>query len=94
MLSAQNVPPLINVGSGVDLTVLEIANRVAEVVGYRGTIEFDRRKPDGTPRKVLDISRLSTLGWQPNVSLRQGLLLTYRDFYSRACENSGELVPH
>ncbi|WP_126446654.1 GDP-L-fucose synthase family protein [Sulfuricystis multivorans] len=66
-------PPLINIGTGHDLTIRELAELVRDVVGYQGEIVFDASKPDGTPRKVLDVSRLAALGWQPRVKLRQGL---------------------
>ncbi|MEO1766442.1 GDP-L-fucose synthase family protein [Thiobacter aerophilum] len=66
-------PPLINIGVGHDLTIRELAETIAQVVGYKGEIVFDATKPDGTPRKVLDVSRLFSLGWQPTVPLLQGL---------------------
>ncbi|HJV52179.1 MAG TPA: GDP-L-fucose synthase [Noviherbaspirillum sp.] len=70
----------INVGTGKDVTIREIAELIGSVVGYRGNIEFDSSKPDGTPRKLLDTSRLSSLGWHPAVPLRAGLEETYRQF--------------
>jgi GDP-L-fucose synthase len=70
----------INVGFGTDLTVLELAQMVARTVGYTGRIELDPGKPDGTPRKLMDSSRLRALGWQPRVELAQGLRLAYEDF--------------
>jgi GDP-L-fucose synthase len=73
----------INVGTGDDLTISDFARQVAEVVGYKGEIVFDKSKPDGTPRKLLDISRLRALGWQPKISLREGLAQMYADFRSR-----------
>jgi GDP-L-fucose synthase len=63
----------INVGTGTDITIRELAGLVAEVVGFTGAIAFDSGKPDGTPRKMLDISRISALGWQPRVPLREGI---------------------
>jgi GDP-L-fucose synthase len=63
----------INVGTGVDLTIRELAGIVAEVVGFGGEVEFDSSKPDGTPRKVLNISRISSLGWRPRIPLRAGI---------------------
>lgn len=71
-------PGTINVGTGQDCTILELSQLMAEVVGYEGKIATDSSKPDGTPRKVLDVSRISGLGWRPSVSLRDGLALTYR----------------
>jgi GDP-L-fucose synthase len=70
----------INVGVGQDITIREIAEIVADVVGFTGTIVQDTTKPDGTPRKLLDTSRLTALGWQPEIPLRQGLADTYRWF--------------
>ncbi|WP_404294581.1 GDP-L-fucose synthase family protein (plasmid) [Microvirga sp. RSM25] len=70
----------VNVGTGTDISILELAEAIAEVVGYRGRFDLDKSKPDGTPRKVTDISRLRTLGWQPKVKLREGLQQTYTWF--------------
>jgi GDP-L-fucose synthase len=67
----------INVGTGTDVTISELAELVADVVGYRGDIVFDTAKPDGTPRKLLDVSRISDLGWRPSVALRDGIAETY-----------------
>jgi GDP-L-fucose synthase len=73
----------INVGVGSDLTVLELAKLIAGVVGFTGEIVTDTSKPDGTPRKLLDISTLKNLGWQPKIGLEQGLSSTYAWFVSR-----------
>ena len=70
----------INVGTGNDLTIRELAGLVAEVIGFTGGIECDPSKPDGTPRKLMDVSRLHSLGWTARVGLREGLALAYRDF--------------
>ncbi len=72
----------INVGSGEDISILEVAQLVARTVGYTGRIENDTTKPDGTPRKLMDVARLKSLGWSPSVTLEQGLALAYRDFLS------------
>jgi GDP-L-fucose synthase len=77
----------INVGTGEDLSIAELASLVSEVVGYQGEIRYDTSKPDGTPRKLLDISRIRELGWTPEVSLREGVTRAYEDFRSE------ELVP-
>ena len=69
--------PLINIGCGEDLSIRELAQTVAEVVGFQGELVFDSSKPDGTPRKLLDISRLRALGWQPRTPLRAGIAETY-----------------
>lgn len=70
----------INVGTGHDVTISELATMVAGVVGFEGCIEFDTSKPDGTPRKLMDVSRLSSLGWEYSVELEQGLAFTYEWF--------------
>ena len=72
--------PLVNVGTGVDVTIRELAETVMQAVGFNGRIVFDGSKPDGTPRKLLDVSRLSALGWTASTSLRDGIALAYRDF--------------
>jgi GDP-L-fucose synthase len=73
-------PPLVNIGCGEDLTIHELAKLVMETVGYGGEIVYDRTKPDGTPRKLLDISRIRSLGWSPQIELRMGLALLYQTF--------------
>jgi GDP-L-fucose synthase len=77
---------LVNVGCGEDQTILELAGEVARVVGFAGELRFDTSKPDGTPRKLLDVSRLSAMGWKPQVPLGEGLQRTYRWFL----EHQGE----
>jgi GDP-L-fucose synthase len=67
----------INVGTGTDVTIRELAETIAEVVGFEGGFAYDSTKPDGTPRKLLDVSRLSALGWQAKTALRDGLAETY-----------------
>ena len=76
--------PLVNIGCGQDLAIRELAELVAEVVGFKHRLIFDPSKPDGTPRKLLDISRLTALGWQPKTSLREGLERASRDFSENA----------
>ena len=70
----------VNVGAGEDIAIGDLARLVAEVVGFTGGIEFDASKPDGTPRKLLDCSKLSDLGWQPSIGLRDGIAAAYADF--------------
>jgi GDP-L-fucose synthase len=80
---AANTKPMlshINVGTGEDITIAELAKLVAKVVGYEGRIEQDPTKPDGSPRKLMDVSRVKALGWKPRVGLEQGLAIAYRDF--------------
>ena len=67
----------INIGCGVDLTIEELSNKIAKIVEYNGKIEFDTSQPDGTPQKLLDVSRLKNLGWQPSISLEEGIKLAY-----------------
>ncbi len=76
--------PLINVGCGEDHTIAELAQLVREVVGFEGDIRFDTSRPDGTPRKLLDISRLSALGWRPKISLKAGVYATYQDYMRKS----------
>lgn len=79
----KNTEPMlshINVGTGVDCTIRELVETVADVVGYKGDIVFDATKPDGAPRKLLDVSRLKNLGWQYKINLRDGLASTYQWF--------------
>jgi GDP-L-fucose synthase len=71
---------IINVGCGEDLEIGELARMIGEIVGYRGALEFDTSKPDGTPRKLLDVSRLAAFGWWPRIPLRVGIEQTYRWF--------------
>ncbi len=73
----------INVGSGEDLPIRELAELVARTVGYTGRIAYDTTRPDGAPRKLMDVSRLRELGWKPRVGLAEGLALAYRDFLAR-----------
>jgi len=79
-LVAPGALPLINIGAGKDLSIRELAEIVSEVVGFRGRLEFDTSKPDGTPRKLLDVSRLSRLGWTPKIGLRDGIGMAYQSF--------------
>jgi GDP-L-fucose synthase len=72
----------INVGSGQEITIRELAETIREVVGYSGDLVFDASKPDGTPRKLVDSSRLQTMGWKSKTSLKEGIAKTYQDFLS------------
>ncbi|HEY0719763.1 MAG TPA: GDP-L-fucose synthase [Gammaproteobacteria bacterium] len=74
------MPPVVNIGCGEDLTIKQLAELVQEVVGFTGELRFDTSKPDGTPRKLMDVSRLTAMGWKPRVELSQGLAMAYRDF--------------
>src|SRR5215813_493540 len=74
----------INIGSGEDITIAEFAQTLANIIGFRGKIVYDTSKPDGTPRKLLDISRLSAMGWKAKTSLQEGLAKAYTDFRTHA----------
>jgi GDP-L-fucose synthase len=78
--TAQFEPPIVNIGTGEDLTIAELAATIARVTGYAGTIEFDPSMPDGTPRKLLDVTRLAQAGWRYRTPLEKGLAVAYRDF--------------
>ncbi len=80
LLQLDDPPDWVNVGSGVDLSILELAKLIAEIVGYEGEIRTDPSRPDGMPRKRTDISLLKSLGWQPRISLEEGIRSTYADF--------------
>ncbi|CAG9177787.1 GDP-L-fucose synthase [Cupriavidus respiraculi] len=87
------MPPIINVGTGSDLSILELAEMVASIVGYRGTIELDRTKPDGTMRKLLSVDRLHELGWRHQMELREGIEAAYRDYQDYLAAD-GRSQPH
>jgi len=80
----QDVPPLINIGTGEDVTIRELAETVARVIGFDGDLTFDTTKPDGTPRKLLDVSRLNALGWRYKVPLEEGIRRTWEAFNQRS----------
>lgn len=73
----------LNVGTGADTTIAEFARLIADIVGYRGKFDFDTSRPDGTPRKLLDVSRINALGWHATIPLRDGLKRMYEDFLAR-----------
>lgn len=75
-----NQPGLVNIGCGVDISIKELAELIVLEVGYEGKLEFDTSKPDGTPRKLMDISKINNLGWQPNIKLIEGLKITVKEF--------------
>ncbi|MFA6121761.1 MAG: GDP-L-fucose synthase [Sideroxydans sp.] len=76
-------PPLVNVGCGEDLTIRELADLVAAVVGFKGNLTFDTSKPDGTMRKVMDVTRINALGWKRKMQLKDGIALSYQDMLSK-----------
>jgi GDP-L-fucose synthase len=84
---------IVNIGCGQDVSIAELAEVVRRAVGYEGEIEYDRSKPDGTPRKLLDVSRLSALGWSPSVPLEDGVRHTYAWYLAHAAARPARLQP-
>src|SRR5690606_23501668 len=83
LMDNYNEKQFINIGVGEDLSIKELALLIQEVVAYKGQVRFDTTKPDGTPRKLMDVSRLHQLGWKHRVNLREGITLAYQDFLNR-----------
>ena len=83
LLAVEDPPDWVNLGSGEDQTILELAKLVKDVVGYRGEITHDLSKPDGTPIKRMDVSVMASLGWKAGISIRDGITMTYADFRER-----------
>jgi GDP-L-fucose synthase len=89
ILANEDVAPIVNVGCGEDVTICELAEMIAKIVGFKGRLVFDSSQPDGAPRKLLDINRLTNLGWRPQrSSLEENLRTTYRDF----CDHQASLL--
>jgi GDP-L-fucose synthase len=84
LLQNYDSPEIINIGTGTDLTISELAELICDVVGFRGELTWDRSQPDGTPRKLLDISKISSLGWKPTIPLREGIVRTYDWFKAQS----------
>jgi GDP-L-fucose synthase len=80
LMETYNEPTLINIGTGEDLTIKDLALLIKKVVGFEGTLTFDSSKPDGTPRKLMDVTKLHNLGWKHQIQLEQGIELAYQDF--------------
>lgn len=83
LMQTYNEPHLINIGTGHDLTIKNLALLIKDVLGYDGELVFDTTKPDGTPRKLMDVTKLHNLGWKHQVELREGIALAYQDFESK-----------
>ena len=83
LMQHYNSPEIINVGTGEEVTILELAKIIATTVGYKGRIGLDKSKPDGTPRKLMDSSRLHSLGFHHQTSLKEGIAITYEDFLNK-----------
>jgi GDP-L-fucose synthase len=80
LMNIYNEKELVNIGTGVDLSISDLAKEVAVATGFSGQVKWDSSKPDGTPRKLMDVSKLRSLGWEPAVSLQEGIRLAYADF--------------
>lgn len=93
LLFNEERPPLVNIGSGEDLTIRELAEMVAEVVGYKGKLIFDSGKPDGTMRKLMDVSRLKEMGWSATTSLRNGIDAAYQSYMQAASKDAQHFIP-
>jgi len=83
LMDSYNEPTLINIGTGVDLTIKDLALLIKKTVGYEGNLVFDSTKPDGTPRKLMDVSKLHNLGWKHQIDLEEGIKLAYEDFLEK-----------
>ena len=86
LMQTYNDPLFINVGTGSDVTIKQLAELIKEVVDYPGELRWNTQKPDGTPRKLMDVSRLHGLGWQHRISLREGIERTYQEYVERVAE--------
>jgi GDP-L-fucose synthase len=75
-----NDSEIVNVGTGTDLSIGELALLIKEIIGYQGKLEFDASKPDGTPRKLMDTSKLTNLGWSPKISLKDGIEMVCKEY--------------
>ncbi len=89
LMQKQTSDDLFNVGTGEEISIWDLAHLVAKIVGYGGTISRDTSKPDGTPRKLLDVERLLSLGWRPGISLSQGIATTYEWYLRQESSGSG-----
>jgi GDP-L-fucose synthase len=88
LMNTYNEKELVNVGSGVDLSIGELANEISSIIGYEGQISWDSSKPDGTPQKLLDVSKLRSLGWKASTSLQEGIKKAYADFLKTVSSDS------
>ncbi|MBI9015965.1 MAG: GDP-L-fucose synthase [Phycisphaerae bacterium] len=83
VVGLEDSPPLINIGSGSEFTIKDLAKKVSDIVGYQGEIVWDSSKPDGTPRKFMDSNKIFNLGWKPSIDIEQGIGIAYADFLKR-----------
>jgi len=92
LMNEYDSPEIINVGAGSDLSIQELAHIVAEVVGYQGVIKNDTSKPDGTPCKLMDVTKIHSLGWKHKIEIKEGIKLSYQDFLEK--QKTGQLISH
>ncbi len=88
LLQMTNPPDLVNIGTGTDVTIKELTEIIADVVGFKGRIAWDPTKPDGTPRKLMDVSRMTALGWQARIGVRAGIEKTYASFLAEQADGT------
>jgi GDP-L-fucose synthase len=86
LMNNYNSSEIINIGTGKDLSIAELAHLIKDTVGYQGEVVFDTSKPDGTPRKLLDVSKLFAMGWKPRITLKEGITATY-NWYQKHQKN-------
>ena len=79
---------LVNIGTGEDLSIADLASTIRDIVGFKGRIVFDATKPDGTPRKLMDVTKLHTIGWKHTINLKEGIQLAYQDFLKKINQTS------
>jgi GDP-L-fucose synthase len=84
LMEKYDAEEIINVGTGKDIPIADLSGMIGEIVGYQGRIIFDTERPDGTPRKLLDVSRLEAMGWKPQIGLREGIESTYKWYQQQA----------
>lgn len=92
LMSRYDDEAIVNVGTGEDVTIRELAEMISQIVGYAARIRWDESKPDGTPRKLLDVTRLQSLGWKPSIGLREGIASTYRWFEKNVASATRQLL--
>jgi GDP-L-fucose synthase len=88
LMNTYNEKELVNVGTGVDLSIGDLANLICSIIGYEGQISWDSSKPDGTPQKLMDVSKLRSLGWEASTSLQEGIKIAYTDFLKTISSDS------
>jgi GDP-L-fucose synthase len=83
LMTSYNEKEIINIGCGEDISIKDLAELIKDIVGYKGNMRFDKTKPDGTPRKLLDVNKIHSLGWHHKISLKEGIKLAYHDFLKK-----------